>query len=81
MRRNVEAAGFGGDQGVFLVLCGGQRACDVQLREAIFEHAFQYMARYRHSLEARHRSYQRTTPSRFGQHLSDCVRDVVQPPR
>ena len=40
MRRNVEAAGFGGDQGVFVVLCGGQRACGVQLAEIIFEHAF-----------------------------------------
>jgi hypothetical protein len=35
MRRNVEAAGFGGDQGVFVVLCGGQRACRVELAEVI----------------------------------------------
>ena len=40
MRRNVEAAGFSGDQGVFVGLGGGQRACRVQLGEIIFEHAF-----------------------------------------
>jgi hypothetical protein len=37
---DVEAAGFSSDQGVFVMLCGGQRACRVQLAEIIFEHAF-----------------------------------------
>ena len=74
MRRNVEAAGFGGDQGVFVVLCGGQRACRVELAEVIFGTRFQYMARYRHSGEIRQPTEQRTAPSRFGQHL--CSRQL-----
>jgi hypothetical protein len=40
MRRNVEAAGFSGDQGVFVVLRRSQRGCRVELGEIIFEHAF-----------------------------------------
>jgi len=73
MRRNVEAAGFGGDQGVFVVLCGGQRACRVELAEVIFGTRFQYMARYRHSGEIRQ-------PTEHGQHLADsdntCTHDI-----
>jgi hypothetical protein len=40
MRRNVEAAGFGRDQEVFVVLRGSQRFGCVELDEVIFEHAF-----------------------------------------
>ena len=40
MRRNVEAAGFGRDQEVFVVLRGSQRSGCVELDQVIFEHAF-----------------------------------------
>jgi hypothetical protein len=40
MRRDLEAPGFGADQGVFVGLGGSQGAGRVQLDEIIFEHAF-----------------------------------------
>jgi hypothetical protein len=39
MRRDLEAPGFGADQGVFVGLGGSQGAGRVQLDEIIFEHA------------------------------------------
>ena len=76
MRRNVEAAGFGGDQGVFVVLCGGQRACRVELAEVIFEHAFNIWLAT--DIPARFGS-----PRSNGQHLADsdntCAHDNCAP--
>jgi len=37
---DVEAAGFGGDQGVFVGFCCGQGAVRIQLHQIAFEHAF-----------------------------------------
>jgi hypothetical protein len=37
---DLEAAGFGGDEGVFVGFCCGQGAGRIQLHQIIFEHAF-----------------------------------------
>ena len=37
---DAEAAGFGGDQGVFVGLGGSQGCGPIQLHQIIFEHAF-----------------------------------------
>jgi hypothetical protein len=74
MRCNVEAAGFGGDQGVFVVFCGGQCAYCVELGEVIFEHAFNIWVGT---------DIPRTIgmPQSNGQHLADlddtCAHDIV----
>ena len=40
MRGDLQAANFGGDQGVFVGLGSGQGAGRIQLHQIIFEHAF-----------------------------------------
>jgi hypothetical protein len=40
MRSDVKSAGFGGDQGVFIGLRGGQSLRRIQLHQIIFEHTF-----------------------------------------
>ena len=40
MRSDLESSGFGGDQGVFVGLRGGQGAGRIQLHQIIFEHTF-----------------------------------------
>jgi hypothetical protein len=45
MGGDLESSGFGGDQGVFVGLRGGQGAGRIQLHQIIIiEHRFQYMA-------------------------------------
>jgi hypothetical protein len=64
MRRDLQTAGFGGDQGVFVSLRRGQRAGRVQLDQLIIEHAFNI----RLSADT-HRRLGRATAN--GQHLTD----------
>ena len=39
VRGDMEAAGFGGDEGVFVGFGGGQGFIRIQLHQIIFEHA------------------------------------------
>ena len=71
MRSDLEPAGFGGDQGVFVSFGGGQRLGRIQLDQIIFEHAFNIWLKADNRLPIRHATAN-------GQHHTDpdnTVRD------
>jgi hypothetical protein len=69
MPSDLESAGFGGDQGVFVGLRGSQGCGRIQLDQIIiFEHIFQYEGKGGHSSGHSRCRKQRTTPHRSRQH-------------
>jgi len=71
MSGDLEPPGFGGDQGVFVGLGGGQGAGRIQLHQIIIiiEHAFNIRRITDTFPTKRHPGDRRTTPNQSGQHL------------
>jgi hypothetical protein len=71
MGRDLQAPGFGGDQGVFVGLRGGEGACRIQLSQLIFEHAFNIRLGAASPTAIRRVTANGQHPDQSGQHPSD----------
>jgi hypothetical protein len=83
MSGDLEPPGFGGDQGVFVGLGGGQGAGRIQIHQIIIiiEHAFNIRRITDTFPTKRHPGDRRTTPGRSGQHSSAIVVPMLPFPK
>jgi hypothetical protein len=77
VRRNLQPADFGGDQGVFVALRGGEAAGHIQFHQIIFEHTFNIWLSADTHRRLRTRHNQRTTRRRSGQHVNHCPQPIA----